>query len=100
MRRKNVRRSAFRQVPCTKMYPQINMVDYSKWDKWARELEDDDDEMEQRFHRELAKMTYEARQGKPMTSEPADQKPASNPTVVDDNRNPNELPHKKTTGSK
>lgn len=76
------------------------MVDYSKWDKWARELEEDDDEMEQRFHRELAKMTYEARQGKPMTSETADLKPTSDPAAVDDDHNPNELSPKKTTGSK
>lgn len=42
------------------------MVDYSKWDDWAKEISDDEGENERRFSNDLARAAYEARQGKPL----------------------------------
>jgi hypothetical protein len=41
------------------------MVDYSKWTSWAIEIGEDEYEKEKQFSMELARMAYEARQGKP-----------------------------------
>lgn len=45
---------------------QTEMVDYSKWDEWAKTVSDEEKETMD-FSRELSKMAYEEVHGKPMT---------------------------------
>lgn len=49
------------------------MVDYAKWDTWAKELEEDDSEKEKQFSMDLARMAFEAQQGKPDSSNNVDE---------------------------
>jgi hypothetical protein len=42
------------------------MVDYSKWDSWANDLSDDDDDHEKEFSAAMARMAYDAHQGNPI----------------------------------
>ena len=48
-------------------------IDYSKWDAWAKELEEDEEDressMQKQFSQEMARMAYESLQGKPISSE-------------------------------